>query len=457
MKKLSLILCIVLAISVLIPITVFAADVTTYTSGIQVQNLSTTDEAEVQITFYNSSDGSIAATQDATIPAGSSSTFFPLNAVSSGYDGSAVISSTQPVAAIVNVLGNGTEHAASYGGFTGGALAVNIPLIQKNNYGINSFFNVQNVGTTGDANVTVTYPGTACTEDAVIPQGAAHKFDQSTNTCLPDGPGAATVTSDKDIVATVMQVQSNSSGLQAALLAYNAFATSGSTAPVMPLVSSGWYGSITGIQIQNTGGTSTNVTVTYTPSDGFPGVECDETKAIPAGQSVTFGLSTGNLLPAACRSLQSGYNAFIGTAEVTANSASQNLVAIVNQINSTNAQAASYAAFDPASGTTTVNLPLLADRNYGIFSGFSVMNVGDDDATINCTFSDSTVTASGTVGPGESLTAVQQNAIANGYVGAATCTSNEPVVAVVNYLDPGSVTGALDGLSVYEGINPTTP
>jgi hypothetical protein len=439
--------------AVLLPGAVLAADVTTYTSGFQVQNLSGS-EANVSITFYSRSDGSVAATQNATIPANGSSTFFPLSAVSSGFDGSAVIASDQPVAAIVNVLGNGTEHAASYDGFSAGATTVSVPLIQKNNYGINSFFNVQNTSTSTDANVTVSYPGTACTENAVIKPGASYKFDQATNTCLPDGPGAASISSDQPVVATVMQVQSNGT-VKAALLAYNGFATAGSTSPVMPLVSSGWYGSITGIQIQNTGGSATDVTVSYTPSAGFPGVACNETKTVPAGQSVTFGLSTGNLLPAACRSSQAGYVAFVGSAKVTANSASQNLVAIVNQINSGNAQAAAYSAFDSANGTTVVSLPLIADRNYGIFSGFALANVSNNDATITCTFTNSTATVNGTVGPGESLTAVQQGQLANGYVGSATCTSTQPIVAVVNYLDPGTVTGALDGLSVYEGINIT--
>jgi hypothetical protein len=350
------------------------------------------------------------------------------------------------------MLGNSTEHAAAYDAFSSGATTVNIPLVQKNNFGINSFINVQNAGS-ASASVTVAYPGTTCTEPATILPGAAHRFDQSANACLPDGPRSATITSDQPVVAAVVQVQSDNQYLHAAMLAYGGFATSGSTNPIMPLVSSGWYGSVTGIQIQNTGASSTDVTLSYTPSAGFPGVACTETKTVAAGQSATFGLSTGNLLPQACRSTQSGQNGFVGSARVTVNSASMNLVAIVNQINSGNAQAAAYSAFDPASGTTTVSLPLIADRNYGIFSGFAVANVGSADATVNCTFTGSTHTESATVAAGASMTAVQSGAIAPSYVGSATCTSTQPIVAVVNYLDPGTVTHALDGLSVYEGIN----
>ncbi len=453
--KRTLTLAIILALTFALFLTgaASAANITTYTSGFQVQNLNATADAHITIYFYNRSNGAQAATQSATITAGSSSTFFPLSAVAAGFDGSAVIESDQPVAAIVNLLGNGTQHSAAYGGFSAGATTVNIPLVQKNNYGINSFVNVQNAGS-ANASVTVAYPGTGCpNETASILPGAAHRFDQGANTCLTNGPHAAQVTSDQPVVAAVIQTQSDNQYLHAALLGYDGFASAGSTNPVMPLVSSGWYGSVTGIQIMNTGASNTNVTVTYTPSAGFPGATCTETKQVVAGQSTTFGLGTANLLPAACRTVQSGQTAFVGSARVTTNSASQTLVAIVNQINSGNAQAAAYSAFDVANGTTTVSLPLIADRNYGIFSGIAVMNVGSASTTITCTFTGSSHTETATVAAGASLTAVQLNAIAAGYVGSSTCTATQPIVGVVNYLDPGTVTHALDGLSVYEGIN----
>lgn len=453
-------IAVVALILLTMPLVVSAANVTSYTSGFQVQNLSLTEDANVVISFYNRSDGSLATTQPATIPKSGSTTFFPLSAVAVGFDGSVVISSDQPVAAIANILGNGTEHAASYGGLSVGADTVSIPLIQKNNFGINSFFNIQNTGS-ANATVNITYPGTACQDNAAIQPGAAVRFDQSTDTCLPDPvgdagyTGSAIITSDQPVVATVMQVQSDNQYLNAALLAYNGF-TGDSIKPVMPLVSSGWYGSVTGIQIQNTGSQPTNATLTYSPSSGFPGAQCTETKNIPAGQSTTFGLSAGNLLPAACRTLDggTGFTAFVGSAAVTTNSANQPLVAIVNQINSGNSQAAAYAAFDPALGTQNVSLPLVADRNFGIFSGFSIANVGSGPADITCTFTNTPFVDSATgIQPGQAFTSLQLNKIADKYVGSATCTSNQNLVAIVNYLDPGTVTGALDGLSVYEGIN----
>ncbi len=450
MKRFKLLIVAGIIAALLIPALVFA-NVTSYTSGFQLQNLSATD-ANVTIAFYNQ-DGTQAASVSDTITANSSTTYYPLSAVTSGFNGSVVVSSDQQVAAIANVLGNDGAYGASYIGFSQGATSVNLPLVMKNNYGINTWFNVQNTGSS-DASVTVAYAGTSCTETATIAANAAHTFDQSSNTCLTDGyVGAATITSDQPVAAIVMQVTSDSQGLMPNLLAYNGFTTA-STNPVMPLVSSGYYNSGTGIQIQNTGTSDTDVTVTYSPSAGFPGATCTETKTVPAGNSVTFGFPT---LPASCYTDagNAGSAAFVGSAQVTGNSASQDLVAIVNQVTTGTSNAAAYGAFNAADATDTVSLPLIMDDNFGIFTGFSVANVGTSNTDISCTFSGTSYTVSATgVAPGEALTDVQLGKISSGYVGSAVCTSTgEPIAAVVNQLNQGTSIPAEDGLLVSEGIN----
>ncbi len=450
MKRFKLLIALGIVAALLIPALAFA-NVTSYTSGFQLQNLSSS-AANVTISFYNQ-DGTQAASVSDTIAANSSTTYYPLSAVTSGFNGSVVISSDQQVAAIANVLGNDGAYGASYIGFSQGATNVNLPLVMKNNYGISTWFNVQNTGSS-DANVTIAYAGTSCTETATIPASASHTFDQSATGCLSDGyVGAAAITSDQPVAAIVMQVTSDSQGLMPNLLAYNGFTTA-STAPVMPLVSSGYYNSGTGIQIQNTGATDTDVTVTYSPSAGFPGNTCTETKTIPAGNSVTFGFPN---LPAACYTDAgaAGSAAFVGSAQVTANSASQDLVAIVNQITVGTSNAAAYGAFNAADATQTVSLPLIMDDNYGIFTGFSVANVGTSATDISCTFSDTSYTVSASnVAPGEALTDVQLGKITAGYVGSAICTSTgQPIAAVVNQLNQGTVIPVEDGLLVSEGIN----
>lgn len=451
MKKL---LVLIVLLAMVLPLTASAQTTVTYTSGFQLQNLSAST-ANVVMDFYNKTGGLEASIPD-TIDPNASKTYYPLNAVQPGFDGSAVVSSDQPVAAITNVLGNNGQRGASYSGFKSGATTVSLPLVMKGWYGIDTWFNVQNTGS-GDTTVTVAYKPGTCTETATIKAGASATFNQSSNTCLPSaGPGlgfsgAATVTSSNNqpVVAVVMQVNATS------LLAYNGF-NSTSVLPVFPQVSSNYYKSGTGIQIQNAGGSDTDVTLTYAPSAGYPGNACTETKTVPASQSVTFGYPQ---LPAACGGTGTGVTdtangGFVGSARVTTNSASQPLAAIVNIVTRGAAAADAYDAVDPSTATNRVSMPIIMDRNYGLFTGFAVTNVGDAATTITCTFANSALTESATVQPGESLTAVQLNKLTSGYVGGATCSAsgtNAKIAGIVNQAKVNSAASD-DILLMYSAI-----
>jgi hypothetical protein len=459
MKRIVFVLTLILALA--LP-SAALADITSYTSGFQLQNLEATS-ADVTIHFIRQSDGTEQTSVTDTIAASSSKTYYPLSAVATGFNGSVVVDSTTQIAAIVNVLDGTGAFGASYDGFSGGASTINIPLVMRNNYGINTWLNVQNVGS-ANTNVTITYFA-GCTDSVTgLKPGAAHTFDQATTACLTPTPfaGAAVVTSSGSVpvAVTVIQVTGSSSGLKPSLLAYNGF-SSASAKPAFPLVTSGYYKSATGIQIMNTGASATNVTVTYKPSTGFPGATCTETKAIAAGKSTTFGFPT---MPTACYTNaggSAGSAAFVGGAAVTTNSASMPLVGVVNQLTTGTSAAGAYGAFDPALATSKVSLPLLMDRNYGIFTGFSVANVGTSSTNVACTFSGGAgappAVPSTAVAAGASLTVTQLNkATTVPYVGSASCTAtggDAKIVAVVNELNTGSVIATQDGLSVYEGIN----
>lgn len=356
MKKLAILIVVVLAMA--IPLAANAAAGVTYTSGFQLQNLSGST-ANIIIDFYDQ-NGGVAASVPDTLPANGSKTYFPLDKVPDGFNGSAVVSSDQPLASITNVLGNNAQRGDSYGGFTAGAQNVSLPLIMKGNFGFDTWFNVQNTGGT-DATVTVSYKPGTCTETKTIKPNAAATFDQTANTCLAAGfVGAASLTSNQPVAVVLMEVGTQN------LLSYGGFADT-STNPMMPLISSNYYNSGSGIQIQNTGSQSTDVTVTFKPSQGFPGAQCTETHTVPASQSVTFGF-TNSQLPAGCGTQGTGVTdatngGFVGSAFVTTNSANQPLVAIVNQINRKAANASSYGAINPAKGTANVSLPLIMDRD----------------------------------------------------------------------------------------------
>ncbi|MCA9970175.1 MAG: hypothetical protein KC425_08165 [Anaerolineales bacterium] len=432
MKKVMVFLVIVLA---MVLVSAVSAQPSTYDSGFQVANLSGSD-ANIVISYVNK-DGSTDATVNGTIPANGSVTYFPIGA-SAGFDGSVVISSNQPVAAIANVLGDGFAFGASYESFDSGASSVSLPLIMKDNFGFDTWFNVQNASAPGgaDVDVTVSFAGQSCDKTETIPAGAAFTFDQGADSCLPAGyVGAATISATGDIVATVMQTG------PATLFAYNGF-TGGSSSPIMPLVQANNFGFSTGIQIQNTGGSSTDVTVSY--AAGSAGADCTEMKTIAAGASETFALGS------TCTAL--GGPQFVGGASVTANSASQDLVAIVNQLNFTsNDKGAAYNAFAPSAATGSVNFPLIMQDNFGFFTGFNVYNAGGSDADVTCTFSagaNKPADITTTIAPATAYTAVQLGS--GQYVGSVTCTAaGGSLVGVANEL--GS--GAGDNFFAYGGFN----
>ncbi|MEM7332298.1 MAG: hypothetical protein AAF490_09410, partial [Chloroflexota bacterium] len=236
-----------------------------------------------------------------------------------------------------------------------------------------------------------------------------------------------------DSIATTV-VQQNATQL----LAYNGF-TTGATEPVMPLVQANNFNFVTGIQIQNTGNTNTSVTVSYVA--GSAGSNCTETASIAAGASETFALSSS------CTGI--GGATFVGAASVTNNSNNQPLAAIVNQTNLGDSGSA-YNAIDSASATGTVSFPLIMQANFGFFTGFNVMNVGNSAASVNCTFSGSGGPANFTqsIAAGSVYTAVQGGA--GQYVGSATCTaSGGSLVGVANELGPAGG----DTFFAYGGFN----
>jgi len=461
---------IVLAL-LLIPTSVFAQAGKTYTSGFQVQNLENS-VAHITLDFYNTS-GTVVASAAYTIAALGTQVFYPLSDVTGGFSGSVVISSDKKLASVVNVLTADFKGSSSYTGLSEGASTINLPLVMAKAYNISTWFSLQNLGTS-DANVLVTYKGmgTACTESATISPGASKVFDQYTNTCLDDitnwvGAATITTTSGNPLGAIVMQATTNTNQT----LAYNGFYKS-STKLAFANVSSNFYKSGTGMQIQNIGASSTNVTLTYSPSTGFPGNSCTETKSIPAGESKTFGWPQ---FPSGC-GMTSGYTgitdtvngAFVGSAVVTTNSANMQLVGMANIVTrlssgtTLTAGGSTYNAVlqgDPAL-TSTVALPIIADRNYGIFSGMAILNMSTENINLSCTFTGTLYTVTqNNVAPGASVTASQYNAIAPNYVGSGTCTAvpsdgsgTALIAGMVNQLN-SSAPVANDGLTTYDSIN----
>lgn len=453
MKRLHLILALSLLLGLFLSVNpgrVYA--ITTYTACFALQNLEA-GTATLSIVYYNQ-DGSTAATVTDTLAANQYKSYCPLSAVSDGFNGSVVISSDRQLAAIANVHGDGYVNGASYTGQTSGASTVYVPLLMKENYGYSTWFNVQNAGSAA-TNVSITYSDGVTASCNNLQPGAACTLNQRTEGHGAGWVGAATVNGGGQPVAvTVMEVQHG--GAAVIMFAYNGFAQ-GATNPVMPLINANNYGYWTGVQIMNAGGSATTVTVSYTPGAGQPGTACTETQTIEPGQSKTFAAvltyPPGDGVTTTC---ERG-STFIGSARVSTNTANMPLTVIVNQLNAEANKGAAYAGFDPNAATSTVAFPLIMDRNYGYWTGFSVMNVGTSPVNINCTFSGSSYAVSGTdVQPGAALVDTQINKIADGYTGSATCTAtgtDPKIIGVVNELNTLPSYAANDAFLVYEGVN----
>ena len=411
-----------------------------YTSGIQVQNLSS-EQANITLDFYKA-DGTKDNTVSDTINGNSSKTYFGTTLpVSQGFSGSAVISSDKPVAAISNLVNSAFTAGAAYVGSSQGTTSVNLPLLMKGNSGFNTWFSVQNAGS-GAANVTVNYSdGTSAT--ASIPVGSAKTFYQAQEN-HSEKVFSGKITSDQPVVAVVLEEDAKT------MFAYSGF-TAGSTNPVLPLINSNNANTITGVQIQNTGTDSTEVTLSYTPTPGF-GTACTETQTIAAGKSATFALFAFSPSGSSSSNCTPGQR-FVGSAQVTKNTTNQPLAVIVNQLNS-GVFGEAYGGFDPANANQTVVMPLIMDRNSGYFTGFNVMNVGSVATDVNCTFTNTSYTAQANLSPGEAMNDIQLKKIADKYVGSATCTasaSNAKIVGVVNELKENATN---DQLLTYEAFNP---
>ena len=443
----------------------------TWSTGFQIQNLSAST-ANVSITFYQQNGTALTPYSDTLSPNGSK-TYSVLNgtagpSVPAGFNGSAVISADQPVAAILNISGNNFAYGGSASGISAGATKVSLPLIQKNNGGFDTWCSIQNAGTAA-ASVSVTFAprdassGNAHTTAAVTVQpGAAMTIDTTAISQLGSRfVGAATVNSPTQPVAAIC----NQTGLGASktLLTYDGFG-GGSTNVRVPLVQNGNGASnnlfASGISIQNVGTATTNITVQFSPNTRgtfqpqtitFNNVAAGQTKTINTANATTnanapgFGGNTAALR-------------YVGSATIT--SSGQPLVAVVNQIGASST-GSSYEGYNPANGTAKVSLPLLMANNGGFNTAFQCQNVGNTNATITVqygpnrpplTFVPANVTQS--IAAGQAGAPISQAAASGGnrYVGSARVTSNgAPIVCVGNQL--GTSTTGADVLLTYDGTN----
>jgi hypothetical protein len=468
MKTIRLLLAVLFVLSVL-GVNAFPARAeafVSYVSGITIQNLKGS-LATVTVSYYDQAGNIIHSTTDSI--AGYGVKDYATIPTTSGFKGSAIISSDQPVGAVSTLRGDNKGRGA-YVGFSQGSTEVVLPILMKN-WGSsqwNTFFSVQNVGS-ADANITVDYAACAGTSDQTatgVKKGAMVTFNQATAPCLTAAKvfTSAVVSSNQPIAIVVAQESMVvNSGLVSS--GFNL----GDINPVIPLVNSnnpdttGWR---TAISLFNMGTTSTNVTLTYVKTDGST---CTETQSIPGKEAKTFAgnnLITG--APAGVTLTCTVGAKLVGSAYVSTNSGNQPLVATVNQDRGSLSSA--YGALAPSAGKPKVVFPQIQDRNGTASqwaSSFMIMNLTNHSVYVKCTFANASYApSSGELASYKTWENLQRGQINSGYVGSGECTAytsntyatidtTAKIVAVVNVRGTG--TGLYDLMMSYEGIGVDVP
>ncbi len=442
-----------------------------YESTVNITNI--TDSAgSITLTYYNS-DGSVAATYGDTIAALETKFYTTLPAVSAGFDGSMIISSSVELASSSMVIGkDGSDNAMNYANYIGvssGSDTVYLPLLMDSNYGFSTYFYIQNTGTSA-TDVTITYgDGLSVPPVTNLQPGASVKIDNLAEAHVSK-KFSAELTTTGSIAVAVVEFGDDSLGFGKPLLAYNGF-SSGPTNPVIPMVNQNNYGYWTAIPIQNLGGTDTTVTLTYNPTKA--GTSCTETLTIPAGGSAEFGSYAHVFTPQTPGTTCVLGEQFVGNAIVTQNSANQPLVGIMNQsstIDPTLDKAGALMTLNINDATAKIAFPEVYQW-YGAdtwWSSITITNVSGGTlpiGDITCrgigsaggTPEDQTWSNTAAIADGEGwITDLWQGwgPFSDGFLGGVTCesASGGELLGILNNLG-FSATATIDSLGVYEGIN----
>jgi hypothetical protein len=454
-------------------------------SGEQVQNVGTST-ANIVVTAYDKN--SLATyTSSTTVTVGSAFTFLPNNfaGMPAGFSGSAVVSSDQPIKAIVNLTNQqsgsfgvaGGKAAGAYQGTENAATTLYFPLAKNNRFGNSTTFYVQNAGTsaatatavfkmdTGAAGGVYTYTTPSIGANQMIainPSDAG--VPNSGGTGGRDNIGSLTVSSAQPLAGTVLEyVQTQT--VATVLFATRGFAsTDFNTKAYAPVVKNNRFGRFTGVQVQNVSASPIDVTINYvgTASSCAGVTSSDSATGIAPGASKTFVQQAPSNFTVNCT----------GSATI---SGTGNFVAIVNETNMTGSPLAgiTYSAVSDGAKTTKISAPLFKDQRFNQSSGLQIQNVGTATATnVVATFSckgGATFTAisnARTINQGAAYLFYHPSTMAGVFTAgnpfssgnvncSVTITSDQPVVAINNETsDNQTLPTSIDDAN-YEGFNLT--
>lgn len=462
-------------------------------TGVQIQNIGTSP-ANVQVTSYSTTAGSTPINSSTfIIDPNASTTKLPDDlSLGTAFQGSATVSSDQPLRAIVNTTNlfaagygiQGGLAAGQYQGVNVPSTEVNFPLVKNNHFGKTTTFFIQNAGTATATDAVATFRvGNPVVEHVFdLPDIEAGRMFvlAPSNAGVPSGDnvslGSLAVTSGQPLAGVVLEHGSETPAVQ--LQATRGFSPDDrATTIYAPIIKNEFFNRFTGLQIQNTTSSPIDLTITYkgapAPSS-CPGAEFTETlTGLAAGASyTTVGLvsNPAHDMPAGCLASAT----VVATGEV---------VAIVNEAftpafisgggNGGRNESTTYSAFSGENATGKISVPLYKENAFNKGTGLQVQNVGSGSANVTIQF----LSAAGTFTTNEQViaagasqtffnlatqpglfngTPIPADISGNNGTFAAVVTANQPVVAVANESTfPIGTTLKLQDKNNYEGFNLT--
>ncbi len=232
---------------------------TTWYTPIQVQNIGTI-ASDVNVSMYDQ-NGNLVQIQNATIQPKTASVFWPPAGPTDG--GSAVITSTQDVVAIVNEMSKTGSQSMSYEGFQTGSKKTFIPVISFSQTNTYTPIQVQNIGTASasvNVNIYDSNGAFVVTQNAIIqPNTSAVFWPPAAST----SSGSAVIESTEDVIAIVNEMINNNNWA----MSYYGF-PAGSTQVFIPWIAYGSSGWSTPVYVQNAGTAGANVAVSFYDQNG---------------------------------------------------------------------------------------------------------------------------------------------------------------------------------------------
>ena len=360
-----------------------------YVTAATVQNTGSAT-AIVRIAYFDQNGSPVGAGDSINLPVNASWTVrqdngnsFPSSGGDAAQAGSAVVLSSQPVAAFVNEFPPGNVgDATSYTGVQvagGVGTTLYAPTIVNNAYGgYTTGIGLLNQGSSL-TNVTITYRAGsgALVKTQTVMGLAAHAYKAlysgDATLALPSGfAGTATITSSagQPLGAVV-----NETGPGGQFSSYDAVPSGSMTLNVPVALNNAFGGYFTGMGIQNTTSSPGLLSVTYYDAGGSPTVK---NFTIPASGSLGVYQGSATDGPAV-----GAYTAVIQSSTVT-------LAAIVNEVAPTTGtaqQSTSYNTF--SAGSASVNLPLVENAGSDPWNtGEGIMNTGTTSAAVQITYYD---------------------------------------------------------------------